>query len=378
MMPHNAWSNALTCAPIPMIPGPVSVPAPVLAAMARDFGSGQSEPDFLGLYHAAGRLLARLMGTRNDVVVMTGEGMLALWSGLKSCLAPGDRVLSVTTGVFGDGIGDMAASFGCEVRKIAYGFNETIHDPQRIEDAVASFRPRMITAVHCETPSGTLNPLEDLGEIKRRHNVPLLYVDAVASLGGAPVRADEWGVDLLLGGTQKCLSAPPSLSFLGVSSAAWEHAARVGYQGYDALLPWRSVREDGRCPYTPYWHGVAALHEAARALLEEGMETVFARHEEAARLCREGARNLGLTLWASPEAVPSPTVTAIMVPQGRRWSEWRAELRGRGLAVGGSHGPMAEKVFRLGHMGGQARTTLVERALEAMKDALGEEKNCAG
>lgn len=353
-----------------MIPGPVTTPAPVLAAMARDFGSGQSEPDFLTLYHAAGRLLARLMDTRNDVVIMTGEGMLALWSGLKSCLAPGDRVLSIVTGVFGDGIGDMAASFGCQVRKVSYGFNETVHDPQRIEEAVAAFRPHMITAVHCETPSGTLNPLEDIAEIKRRHNVPLLYVDAVSSLGGAPVRVDQWGVDLLLGGTQKCLSAPPSLSFLGVSRAAWERAAQVGYQGYDALLPWRTVEEDGRCPYTPYWHGMAALHTAAQSLLEEGREAVFTRHHTAARACREGARRLGLGLWPVPQAVPSPTVTAALIPEGRQWPEWRDALRRRGLVVGGSHGPMAGKVFRIGHMGSQASAFFVDRTLEIMEEVL--------
>ncbi len=126
------------------------------------------------------------MNTRNDVVIMTGEGMLALWSGLKSCLAPGDRVLSLVTGVFGDGIGDMAASLGCEVRKVTFAFNETIHEMDRVEAAVREFRPHMITAVHCETPSGTLNPIEGLGDLKRQYGVPLLYVDAVASLGGPP------------------------------------------------------------------------------------------------------------------------------------------------------------------------------------------------
>lgn len=357
-------------APIPMIPGPVTVSSPVLEALARDYGSGQVEADFLALYHATGRALARLMGTRHDVVIMTGEGMLALWSGLKSCLAPGDRVLSVATGVFGDGIGDMAASFGCQVRKVSYPFNETVHTLERIAEAIVSFRPHMITAVHCETPSGTLNPLEGIGQLKRRHHVPLFYVDAVASLGGTPVQMDEWGVDVLLGASQKCLSAPPSLSFLGVSPVAWERAAAVGYEGYDALLPWRTVRQEGRCPYTPYWHGVAALHMAAQALLEEGMEAVFARHEAAERACRLGAEALGLRMWPATAAVPSPTVTALMVPEGWLWPRWQAALRQRGLVVAGSFGPMTGTVFRLGHMGRQASIPLMEQALGAMEDAL--------
>lgn len=357
-------------APIPMVPGPVTVPTHVREALAQDYGSGQVEADFLALYHSTGRALGTLLGTRNDVVIMTGEGMLALWSGLKSCLSPGDRVLSIATGVFGDGIGDMAASFGCEVRKVSYGFDETVHDPKRIEDAVKEFRPHMITAVHCETPSGTLNPLHDIGDIKRRCQVPLLYVDAVASAGGVLVEADAWGADLVLGGSQKCLSAPPNLSFLSVSEAAWERAEHVDYVGYDALAPWRTVQQDGRCPYTPYWNGVAALHAAAQAILAEGMDTVFARHEAVASLCRQGLQNLGVALWTAPEAVNSPTVTAARVPEGHTWSQWQGALRKRGLVVAGSFGPMAGKVFRLGHMGSQARLSLMRQALEAVEDAL--------
>ena len=360
----------MSYAPIPMVPGPVTVPAHVREALARDYGSGQVEADFLALYHATGRALAKLMGTHNDVVVMTGEGMLALWAGLKSCLAPGDRVLSIATGVFGDGIGDMAASFGCEVRKVSFGFNETVHDLQRIEDAVREFKPHMITAVHCETPSGTLNPLQGVGDIKRRCNVPLFYVDTVASVGGAPVHGDAWNADLILGGSQKCLSAPPNLSFLTVSPAAWERAAAVGYQGYDALSPWRTVQADGRCPYTPYWNGVAALYAAAQDVLEQGPEQVFARHEAVADQCRRGLTELGLNLWPLPEAVASPTVTAAFIPQGYSWPQWQEALRRRGLIVAGSFGPMAGKIFRLGHMGSQARTGLVQQALEAIADSL--------
>ena len=369
-LPRADKRYSMAYAPIPMIPGPVAVPAPVREALARDYGSGQVEADFLALYHSTSRMLGKLMGTRNDVAIMTGEGMLALWSGLKSCLSPGDRVLSIATGVFGDGIGDMAASFGCEVRKVSYGFDETVHDPQRIEDAVREFRPHMITAVHCETPSGTLNPLHDIGDIKRRCQVPLLYVDSVASAGGAPVEADAWGADLVLGGSQKCLSAPPNLSFLAVSEAAWARAAAVGYAGYDALAPWRTVQQDGRCPYTPYWNGVAALHTAVMGILEEGMDAVFARHAAVASQCRQGLRELGVSLWTKPEAVNSPTVTAALVPQGFTWLQWQAGLRQRGLVVAGSFGPMAGRVFRLGHMGSQARSELMRQALQAVAETL--------
>lgn len=364
---------------LPMIPGPVTVPDDVLAAMACDYGSGQIEAEFLQLYHKTGRNLAKLMGTQNDVVLMTGEGMLALWSGLKSCLVPGQRVLSLSTGVFGEGIGQMAASMGCEVRWINYGFDESIHDFERIADEVRAFRPQMITAVHCETPSGTFNPIAEIGAIKRQYDVPLLYVDAVASLGGAPVEMDDWGVDLLLGGSQKCLSAPPSMSILGVSERAWDIARSINYQGYDALSPWKTVQDDKRCPYTPYWHGVAALHAACERIFAEGMEAVFARHSAVAATCRQNLADLGIELWNKPESLSASTVTAARIPDGIDWPTWREALHQQGLAVSGSFGPMAGKVFRLGHMGTQADFTLINKSCQTIgyiKKRLKTEKKC--
>jgi len=355
-----------------MIPGPTTVHPKVLAALSRDYGSGQVEREFLDLYADTGKALARLMGTQNDVVLMTGEAMLALWSALKSCLRSGEQVLSIGTGVFGDGIADMAASIGCRVEKLSFPYNSTIDTValQQIEDAARRVRPAMLTAVHCETPSGTLNPLAELGAMKQRLGIPLFYVDAVASLGGAPVRADTWNIDLLLAGSQKCLSAPPSMSMIGVSEAAWVHMERTAYQGYDSILPFRTVQEDGRCPYTPYWHGVAAVKAALDIIHDEGLDAVFARHEAVAQQCRQGLGELGVSLFSAPDAVASPTVTAALVPQQYTWKEWQQLLRQRGLFVAGSFGPMANKVFRLGHMGLQADPALMKKALAAIADAL--------
>ncbi len=359
-------------APIPMVPGPVTLHPDVIDALGRDYASGQVDEDFMPLYHATSRNLARLLGTRNEVTLMTGEGMLGLWGALKSALKPGDSVVSVGTGVFGDGIGDMAASMGCRVEKLSFAYNHTLNaaDFERIEATLRRVRPVMLTAVHCETPSGTLNPVAQLGRMKKELDIPLFYVDVVASVGGAPVYADDWNIDFALGGSQKCLSAPPSMTFLGVSDAAWARMAEVGYQGYDAILPFKTVREDGRCPYTPSWHGIAALHAASAALLREGLGDVFTRHETVAAQCRSGLARLDIELWPEAEAANAPTVTAALVPEGFDWPTWRQALKARGLVVTGSFGPMAGKVFRLGHMGTQAQPWLMDMALEAMADAL--------
>ena len=174
----------------------------------------------------------------------------------------------------------------------------------------------------------------------------------------------------MLGGSQKCLSCPPSMSMVGVSAAAWERMREVNYQGYDANLPFRTVRTDGRCPYTPNWHGVAALYAGTQAIFKEGMDAAFARHEAVAAQCRAGLAELGIKLWTAPDAVNAPTVTAAMIPDGFTWPEWKEALRRRGLICTGSFGPMDGKVFRLGHMGTQAQPYLMEQALDAIAATL--------
>ncbi len=355
---------------IAMIPGPVQVPNFVLQELAHDHDLGQYEEDFLPLYHETGKLLAKCMGTDKPAVIMTGEGMLALWAGLKSCLKAKDRVLSIATGIFGEGIGHMAASLGCDVQTISYPFNATVGDLAEIEAAIANFKPHMITAVHCETPSGTLNPLDGIGILKKKYEVPLFYVDAVSSLGGTPVLMDQWNIDILLGGSQKCFSCPPNLCFLGLSDTAWDIINSVQYQGYEALMPWQNVQNAKCCPYTPYWGGVAALNASIKHLLDEGLENVFARHEKVAQACRQGLMDLGLHLWPDVNAIPSPTVTTAHIPQGFTWEMWQKKLLANGLTVGCGFAALEGKIFRLGHMGSQANFETLQKTLNIIEKNL--------
>ncbi len=357
--------------PIPMVPGPVRAHPSVLAAYRVDYGSADLESEYVTLYHRTAENLKRIMGTRSDVVVFLGEGMMALWGALKSCLAPGDRVLAVATGVYGYGIGDMAAAIGCEVRKLGLPYDETLSDLAAVEAAIADFKPKMITVVHCETPSGTLNPIDGLGRLKHALGVPLLYVDAVSSIGGAPVAPDAWHIDLCLGGAQKCLSALPDTCFVAVSAKAWEVIEQVGYAGYDALKPFKTAAADHYFPYTPGWQATAGLNAGAEAILAEGLENCFGRHAEVAAFCRERLAGLGFSLFPAAGAVPAPTVTAAYVPEKITWPEFDARLRAKGLVVGGSYGPVAGKVFRLGHMGTQADMKLVGQALEVLAQVKG-------
>lgn len=354
--------------PIPMVPGPVSVPRRVMDAFLTDYGSADMEVEFLELYRHTTQQMQQLFGTGQDVVLHTGEGMIALWGALKSVIKPGDRVLAISTGIFGAGIGAMAASIGANVETVEYEFNQTVNDLGKVEEAIRSFQPKMITVVHCETPSGTLNPIDGIGALKAKYQVPLLYMDCVASMGGVEVLMDEWNVDLALGGSQKVLSVPPGMSMIAVSENAWKAADEVKYVGYDALLPLRNAeREPGMFPYTPDWHGVAALNAGVDLILEEGLSACFERHAAVASYARQRLQDMGISLFYAADAIPSPTVTAAMVPEGWEWTDFDGALRAQGLVVGGSYGPMTGKVFRLGHMGSQATMELATRALDVIE-----------
>jgi len=355
---------------IPLVPGPTRVSQSVREAYLTDYGSADLEPEYVLLYRDVEAQLQSMLGTSNRVAIMTGEGMIALWGALKSCLRPGDRVLALSTGVFGYGIGEMAAAIGADVRWVELGHDQVI-DAGKAEEAIRDFRPKMVTAVHCETPSGTLNPVDEVGELVRRHDVPLYYVDAVASIAGTPVQTDAWGIDLCLFGTQKALSAFPDLAGVSVSQRAWEVIADVDYAGYDALLPYHDALESASFPYTPAWASLAALHEACRLVLDEGLEQVYARHRDTASYCRERALEMGLSLYPASEVACSPTVTALRVPEGVAWEELDRRLREYGMVVGGSLGSLAGRVFRIGHMGTQADRALVERGMDALRSVVG-------
>jgi aspartate aminotransferase-like enzyme len=354
---------------LPLLPGPVSVPDRILKAMSADLDAGHTEDDHLLLYRAVTDKLARIMNTRNEVVLMSGEGMLALWAALKSCLQAGDAVLCLDTGYFGAGFAQMCKALGCHTESMNFDYDSSISQPgymERIEAAIKRCKPKMLVVVHCETPSGTINPLSELGELKKRLNVPLMCADMVSSLGGMEIKVDEWQVDLALGGTQKCLSAPPSLCFTSVSERAWEEIRKVNYQGYDSLLSFRQTYSKGIFPYTPYRQGTTALNIGLDILMEEGLPQVFERHERVAGETRKGLKELGFKLFPQPLAVPSPTVTAAYMPEQYTWAEWYRQLKEKGLFAGESFGPLAGKVFRLGHMGAQASSSLVAKALKIL------------
>jgi aspartate aminotransferase-like enzyme len=353
---------------IPLVPGPVSVPEALRAVYQINYGSADLEEEFFNLYADCERGLQAILGTRNQVAIQSGEGMLALWGALKSVIRPGDRVLSVATGLFGYGIGDMARQIGAEVEVAGFDYDQAI-DPGPVREKARRFRPRLVTAVHCETPSGVLNPLAEVGEICRETGA-LFCVDFVASGGGVPVDVDACHIDLGLLGSQKVLSLLPHLSMVTVSERAWKAVEEVDYPGYDALKPWRTGWQSRYLPYTHNWHALASLRIAVERLLKEGLDRAYARHAEVAAYCRQRLQAMNVRIFPASEAFSSPTVTAAYVPEGWRWEGLDKALRSHGMAVGGNYGPLAGKVFRIGHMGSQANMALVEEGMNVLARVL--------
>ncbi len=354
---------------IPLIPGPTRISSEVLSAYQVDYGSSDLELDFFELYQDTQDKIRKLLQTQNKVALMTGEAMVTLWGALRSSLSPGDKVLSVANGVYGYGIANMARSIGCEVEEAGFDYDHPV-DVDLVEDKIKSFHPKMVTMVHCETPSGILNPVEKVGRLIKKHDVPIFYVDAVSSGGGTEVKVDEWSIDLCMLGSQKCLSAPPDLGIVTISDRIWKIIHYLEYRGYDALSPWELALEKKWFPYTLSWHSIAAVNKSCQLLINEGLPNVFERHNKTANYCRQRIKDMGLSLFPVDEKISSPTVTAVKVPQKVEWIKLNQKLRARGMAVGGSLEKLTGEVFRIGHMGTQANRDLLEHGMDILEYVL--------
>ncbi len=354
---------------IGLIPGPVKIPEEIRRVWLNDFASSDLEDEFFALYHENQVLIQKLLRTKNNVVITSGEAMSILWASLKCTLKPGEKILAVSSGLFGSGFADMARAIGAYAETCEFPYDE-VPEPEKVYEHAKKFRPKVITAVHCETPSGTLTPcLAEIGKIAREVEA-LFVVDFVSSAGGVELDVDACKIDIGLLGSQKVLSLTPSISISTISPHAWQIINDVNYSGYEAFADWREVPEKKFMPYTHDWHSMKALNISLENIMNEGIDGACARHSEAAKLCRDLGREIGLELFPKSEEICSPTVTAFYVPEKFTWENFNERLRARGLAVGGNYGSLAGKVFRIGHMGSQADSDLVRRGMKIIREVL--------
>ncbi|QSX01227.1 pyridoxal-phosphate-dependent aminotransferase family protein [Haloterrigena alkaliphila] len=349
-------------------PGPTAVPPSVREAMAEVQPNPDVDPAFADRYEDLCEKLADVYETTRDVVVLGGEGILGLEAAIASLVAPGDRVLCVSNGLYGDGFADFVESYDGTAELVSAPYDEG-YDLEAIEttleDAADAGEPfELATLVHCETPTGALNEMGPVLDLLEEHDV-LSVVDAVSSLGGTPVPTDR--IDVCLGASQKCFSAPPGLTTAAISDRAWDRMEeRDPASLYTNFLPWRDV-SDG-FPYTHLSANVAALDAALDRLLEEGLESVFERHANAAERCRERGAELGLESYPDPER-SSPTVTAFHLPGEAKEVQQRvADEEDVVLATG--LGDLEDDILRIGHMGFNADVEKVDRAMDAVEAVL--------
>lgn len=353
-----------------MTPGPTAVPEQVRAAMARPIVNPDVDPAFHETYRSLTTDLASVYETDDDVVVLGGEGVLGLEAAVASVVESGDRVLCVANGLYGEYFAEFVETYGAEPVTCSFPAEEPI-DPavvgETIDDAARDGEGFVAaTFVHCETPTGVLNHLDTV--LKRCRDAGLLtIVDAVSSLGGTPVPVDD--IDLCIGASQKCFSAPPGLTTVSVSDRAWNRIESTETRGfYTDLGLWRGVESSGEFPYTHLESNCYGLAEAVSAILDEGLDDVFVRHEECANRCRELGGEIGLETYPGTEELCSPTVTAFAVEGAlavqQQLHDEHDILVGTGLA------DLEDDLIRIGHMGYGAQIERVEETMDALKSVL--------
>lgn len=355
-----------------MAPGPVALSDAVRQAMARQLYNPDLDPDYVDFYRGMCEKIQRLLHTKSDCLVLAGEGILGLEAACASLIEPGTKVLCLANGVFGAGFVDFVTAQGGIPVILDKDYRQAITAAEVEEALLQNSDIKVATLVHCDTPSGLLNPVSEIGPVLRKHGV-ISIVDAVASAAGDVVLADEWELDVILGGSQKALSAPPGLTFISVSQAAWDFmlARKEAPKGlYLNLLVWKdSWLKDGSFPYTQPVNDHYAFDAALDEALAEG-QARYERHRQVAAFTREAVQAAGFKLYPDVNYAAS-TVTAIEVPRGVPDADFRQRLLTEyGWQIAGSYGPLTGKVWRIGHMGTQCHIERVQACLDAMLTCL--------
>lgn len=354
--------------PFLMTPGPTQVADNVRLARALDCTNPDMDYAFTTLYDSVCKKIASLLFTEEDVRILSGEGILGLEAACASLTESGDRVLVIDNGVFGEGFADFVTLYGGE----AVHFKGDWHKPIDVE-ALKIFLEKdhnfkYATIVHCDTPTGVLNPIDRICPLLKSYGI-LTVVDSVAAMIGEPIKVDEWKIDIALGGSQKCVSAPIGLTFLTISKDSWKaiESRKQPVTGfYCNLLIWKDCIKNAWYPYSMPISDIKGLEAAIDNILLEGIENVWERHTEVASYVREMARKMHLKLYL--EDGFSNTVTAIEMANAK--DVRKALLKQYNLLLGGSLGDLDKTIIRIGHMGYNTTLENARRTMELLKTVL--------
>jgi len=353
------------------IPGPTPLPPSVLEAQTKQMINHRG-PEFGRTIHEITRQLQYFFQTENDLFILTGSGTGAMEAAIVNTCSPGERVLSVSIGNFGDRFFQIAQQFGLDVKKVEFPAGQAA-DPDVVARELDS-DPTITTVLltHNETSTGVTNPLEQLARVVKSRE-KLLIVDGISSVGSVEIKTDDWGCDVVLSGSQKGWMAPPGLAFASVSPAAWKRyeTAKLPrfYWDFGQAKKYLAVN-DGETPWTPAVSVIYALQVSLPMLVAEGRENVFARHARIAAHCRNRAQEMGMRLFAD-QRFASNTVTAFYTPEGVNSRDIAKELEDEYetvVAIG--QGAFTTTTMRIGHLG-----WVSDADIDAAMNAIGEVLN---
>lgn len=372
---NDVTAAALAPALFTLTTGPVNCYPEVLSAIAKPV-LYDYDPAFLAFYEATVLKLQKALRIQTVPVILQGEPVLGLEAAAASLVAPGDVVLNLVSGVYGAGYGEWLKPRAGSFHEIRVAYDEVI-DPA----AVAAFldahpEVTLVAICHHDTPSGTLNPIEEIGRVVRAHGA-LYVVDSVSAWAGVEMDLDAVGADLLVTGPNKCLGCPPALSILAVSDRAWakmETNPAAPRASMLSILDWKEAwRKENPFPFTPSVAEINALDAGLDRYLGEGPEAVWARHATTAAAMRAGVLAMGLELWAARPAIASPTCTAVKLPAGVDETALRTLMKRRyGVVISSGRAETFNRLVRIGHMGPTAHPLYAVVALTALGGAIAE------
>jgi len=360
-----------------MTAGPVQLTDKVRAALGGPMIFDYS-PEFMDLFRDTQEKFKAFLKTKNDIVFMQGEALLGLEAVSVCGLDPGDVVINVESGHYGEGNRYFIEKYGGVAVPVETPWN-TVVEPEQVEAALKAHpEASILWLVHCETPCGTQADLQTLAKLGKQYG-KLVFVDSVSCAGSTPVEVDEWGIDVVSVGSQKVLGAPPGLSAMSISEAAWERfrsVQRPNRFSYFSILDWKELwLEKSTWPYTASVMEMAALNAAVTEYLDVGHEEHFRRYAEVARAARAGIRAMDLELWPDSDEHACNVATAVKMPAGINDEELRRRMVDRfGVMISGSlfNTPIYGKLVRIGHMGGTCSPPYALLALTAMGHSLRE------
>ncbi|MFC7394178.1 pyridoxal-phosphate-dependent aminotransferase family protein [Scopulibacillus cellulosilyticus] len=332
-------------------PGPTPVPKQVLQAMNYDMISHRGG-EFKELFADTTNRIKPFFGTEQDVFIVTGSGTSALETAVVNTISPGDEVVVVTVGDFGNRFAAICEAYGAVVHRLEIEWGKACTEEELSEFLKQFNHIKAVVATYNETSTGVLNPVAQLANVVHTHSDALFIVDGVSCIGGVKAKMDEWGIDILVTGSQKALMLPPGLAFVSVSDRAWkviEDNKAPAY--YLDLLTYRKSYEKHMTPNTPAVSLIYGLQAVCGMIEEEGFDETVKRHEIMKKMTREAISALDLPLLTNDEDA-SPTVTAISEPADLEIEKLRGHLKKKyHIDFAGGQGKLKGKIMRFGHMG---------------------------